>query len=92
MPSRVLVAYATRYGSTREAEQEWRASRDQLAQELTKFPWLTPVTTEMFGGKYDPSVLRFPFNVLAGQAPASDIRDWAAIRTWAESLVHLLAV
>ena len=52
----------------------------------------------MFGGKYDPVKLRFPDSLLAKlpasplhQAPASDARDWTAIRAWASDLaVRLL--
>jgi menaquinone-dependent protoporphyrinogen oxidase len=67
-------------------EKEWQDSRAQLDKELAKFPWLTPVALEMFGGKYDPAYLRFPVNLLAGKEPASDIRDWTAIRAWASNL------
>jgi hypothetical protein len=48
---------------------------------------------EMFGGKF-PARLRFPESLIAGLpasplhgAPASDVRDWTAIRAWANSLV-----
>jgi len=68
-------------------EEEWQDSRAQLDKELAKFPWLTPVDLEMFGGKYDPAKLRFPLKLLAGKEPASDIRDWTAIRAWANDLV-----
>jgi hypothetical protein len=44
----------------------------------------------MFGGKYDPEKLGFPLNLLSGDELASDIRDWAAIREWASSLVAKL--
>jgi menaquinone-dependent protoporphyrinogen oxidase len=44
----------------------------------------------MFGGKYDPAKLRFPINLLAGKEPASDLRDWTAIRAWADSIRPLL--
>ncbi|MCJ7513696.1 MAG: flavodoxin domain-containing protein [Anaerolineales bacterium] len=67
-------------------EKEWQDSRDQLDKELAKFPWFKPVALEMFGGKYEPANLRFPLNKLAGKEPASDIRDWTAIRTWASDL------
>jgi menaquinone-dependent protoporphyrinogen oxidase len=72
-------------------EQEWKDSRAQLDKELAKFPWLKPISLEMFGGKYDPAYLRFPINLLAGKEPASDLRDWPAIRAWAESLRLQLA-
>ncbi len=71
-------------------EQEWVNSRAQLDKELAKYPWFKPVTLEMFGGKFDPQTLRFPINLLAGQEPASDIRNWDAIRAWASSLVEKL--
>jgi menaquinone-dependent protoporphyrinogen oxidase len=71
-------------------EEEWQDSRAQLDKELAKFSWLTPVALEMFGGKYDPAKLRFPINLLAGQEPASDLRDWTAIRAWASNLVEKL--
>jgi len=69
-----------------EDEKEWQDSRAQLDKELAKFPWLTPVALEMFGGKYDPAKLRFPINLFVGKEPASDIRDWTVIRAWASNL------
>ena len=71
-------------------EEEWQNSGAQLDQELAKYPWLTPVAREMFGGKFDPAKLAFPINKLAGAEPASDIRDWTAIRAWASSLAAKL--
>jgi menaquinone-dependent protoporphyrinogen oxidase len=65
---------------------EWQGSRDQLDKELAKYPWFKPAALEMFGGKYDPEVLRFPLKMFAGSEPASDIRDWSAIRLWAGAL------
>lgn len=69
---------------------EWRESRAQLDRELAKVAWFTPAVVEMFGGKYDPQSLRFPLKAFAGKEPASDIRDWVAIRAWAESLPGVL--
>jgi menaquinone-dependent protoporphyrinogen oxidase len=84
-------------GPTRADEQEWQGVRAQLDQELAKFPWLAPVAVELFGGKYDPAKLRFPDSLLASlpasplhQMPASDLRDWTAIRAWASSLAAKL--
>jgi menaquinone-dependent protoporphyrinogen oxidase len=67
-------------------DEEWQDSRAQLDKELAKFPWFTPVAVEMFGGKFDPEQLRFPINILAGSEPATDMRDWTAIRAWANEL------
>lgn len=72
-------------------EKEWTDSRAQLDKELSKFPWFAPVALKMFGGKVDPAKLRFPLNLFAGSVPASDLRDWTAIRAWAANLKPLLA-
>jgi menaquinone-dependent protoporphyrinogen oxidase len=144
MSTKVLVGYATRYGSTQEVAEliatvlregdfqvdlqplravwsltgyqtvvlgaplfmfHWHPDamrflsrhakalaelRAQLDKELAKFPWLKPVAMEMFGGKYDPSKLRFPIKMLAGTTQASELRDWEVIREWAESLKTML--
>ena len=71
-------------------EEEWRDSRAQLDKELAKHGWLIPVALEILGGKFDPAKLRFPINLLAGSEPASDLRDWEAIRTWASDLASKL--
>ncbi len=67
-------------------DQEWQDSWAQLKKALAQFPWLTPAALEMFGGKFDPAKLRFPINKLAGNEPATDIRDWPAINAWASSV------
>src|SRR6266508_228423 len=74
-------------------EKEWQDARATLDKELAKLVWLTPLTVEMFGGKYNPAKLRFahrlitslPASPLHG-VPAKDIRDWVAISAWANSL------
>ena len=62
-----------------------------------KYPWLTPVAREMFGGKYEPARLRFSDRLIAKlpasplhEMPASDVRDWTAIRAWAGDLAQQL--
>jgi len=45
---------------------------------------------EIFGCRYDPSKLRFSLSTFAGAEPASDIRDWDAIRAWAGELAGKL--
>jgi menaquinone-dependent protoporphyrinogen oxidase len=71
-------------------EQEWRDSRMQLDKALEQYTWLKPMSVEIFGGKYDPEKLGFPLKMMAGKEPASDIRDWTAIRAWAGSLATRL--
>ena len=84
-------------GPAQAKEKDWGAVHAQLDRELAKYPWLTPVAQELFGGKYDPAKLHFFDKLLASfpasplyQMPASDLRDWIAIRTWANNLVAVL--
>jgi menaquinone-dependent protoporphyrinogen oxidase len=73
-------------GPLSTAEEEWRGSREQLDSTLTKVSWLAPVAVEVFGGAIDPAKVRFPFNKM----PASDARDWTAIRAFANRLATML--
>jgi len=59
-----------------------RRSRRQLDKDLEKYSWLKPVATEILVGKYDHAKLSFFERLL----PASDNRDWDAIRAWASAL------
>jgi len=88
LPTAVFVL-----GPTHEPHdpQEWQNSREQLDKELAKYPWFKPVALEMFGGKYDPASLSFPLKLMAGQEPATDIRNWEAIQAWSSSLLEKLA-
>ena len=75
-------------GPFHDEEKEWQDVRAQLDKELANFPWFAPAAREVFGGKFDPAKLRFPLNLIPAmkKMPASDIRDWAAIRAWADGL------
>lgn len=113
----ILVAYATRYSSSREVAEAIAATLHEqglevaikpvqkvaglngysaivvgapLRKALAGFPWLAPLSSEVFCGRYDPARLRFGDRLIAKlpisplqDAPASDARDWAAIRAWA---------
>ena len=69
-------------------EKEFQGAREQLDKELAQFPWLTPRAIAIFGGKFDPTKLTFPHNLVPAlkNMPASDVRDWTAIRAWASDL------
>ncbi len=84
-------------GPFRNDEPELQASRSGLETELAQFPWLKPAALEVFVGKYDPAKLNLPDRLITSLPasplhglPASDQRDWAAIRTWAGSLAAQL--
>jgi menaquinone-dependent protoporphyrinogen oxidase len=57
-------------------------ARAQLDGALAKLTGVDPFAVTVFGGVLDPGKLRFPLNRL----PASDARDWGAIRGWAAGL------
>ncbi len=83
MPAAVFVL-----GPFHDEAKEWQGAREQFDKEIAKFPWFKPVTVEIFGGKFDPAALRFPFSLIPAlkRLPASDIRDRDVIRTWANDL------
>jgi menaquinone-dependent protoporphyrinogen oxidase len=67
-------------------EREVESSRKQLERALAKVPDVEPVSITVFGGVVDPAKLRFPFSHM----PASDARDWDAIRAWADEVAERL--
>lgn len=62
------------------------SARQQLDIALKQAPEPGPIAIAIFGGVIDPAQLRFPFN----RMPASDARDWDAIRQWATDLATRL--
>lgn len=78
-------------GPTNDVEKEFVGARNHLAKSLRKYRRISPVAVQVFGGKLDPEALRFPHTALKS-LPASDIRDWDAIRAWAESLPAALGL
>jgi menaquinone-dependent protoporphyrinogen oxidase len=84
-------------GGLKADEEQEGGVRAQIEKELGRFPWLSPVTVQVVGGKYDPAKLRaldgllakLPASPLYGQ-PAADIRDWEAISVWATGLAAKL--
>jgi len=80
-------------GPLSTGEEEMQGTRRQLDKELAEYLWLKLVVLEMFVGKYDPAKLNFshkmltvlPASPLHGK-PASDNRNWDAIRAWAGGL------
>lgn len=66
-------------------EHDVEESRSQLVKALAKVPEVDPSAVAVLGGVIDPHVLRFPLNRL----PASDARDWDAIRSWATDVAGI---
>src|SRR2546423_1107376 len=62
------------------SDEDVTRSHNQLGAALANQSTLHPCTTVVFGGVFDPAQHHFPFN----RMPASDARDWAAVRAWAD--------
>jgi menaquinone-dependent protoporphyrinogen oxidase len=72
-------------------EKEWQEVRNELDKDLAKYPWFHPVSIEIVGGKFDPTKLRFPYNLIPAlkKVPANDLRNWSAIQTWSKQLSQI---
>jgi menaquinone-dependent protoporphyrinogen oxidase len=86
-------------GPTEQNQEDWQGPQQQLDQQLAKMAWFKPVASQLFGGRYEPSSLRFPDTLIASlpasplhEMPPSDMRDWDAIHAWAEVLPERLGV
>lgn len=79
-------------GPFHNKEDELTGARETLNKELAKYAWLKPVAVEMFVGRFDPLRLGFPYKFIPAMKhiPASDERDWDAIRAWAKDVAGLL--
>jgi menaquinone-dependent protoporphyrinogen oxidase len=73
-------------GPLKMSEHDVKGSRKQLDWALGKTPEIEPVSVVIFGGVVDPEKLSFPFSHM----PASDARDWDAIRSWADEIAEEL--
>ncbi len=74
-------------GPLTTSAKDLEGSRRQLEHALERFGDLEARTTAIFGGVVDPERLRFPFS----RMPASDTRDWDAIRAWADEVAGIAA-
>jgi menaquinone-dependent protoporphyrinogen oxidase len=85
-----LPAAVFALGPVNEVEKEWDEAHGQLDKELERFSWLRPVEVKLFGGRFDPEMLKFPWNVVPGlkKLPTNDVRDWETIRAWGRELAE----
>jgi len=77
--------------------EEFTQAREQAQKSLGKDAWFQPAEMQIFGGKFDVNRMPFPFSLArylpafpAKNLPAKDIRDWAAIRAWADAIAGQL--
>lgn len=78
-------------GPIEDKPEQFTGAREHLDKGLAKHAWLRPQAIAVFGGRFEPSGLRFPDNMPAVRAmPPVDLRDFDAIDEWADSLVSAL--
>ena len=84
-------------GPTQKDPKHFRAAEEQARRQLARFTSLDPADVRILGGKFDPNHvnLPFPFSLALKFAanplrkmPASDIRDWDWIRSWAKAVAE----
>jgi len=82
-------------GPTKDDAKDFAMAHDQAQKQLRKYPWFSPSEVRVFGGKFDPATMPFPFSLLRrlpanpmSKIPATDLRDWAAIREWATAIAR----
>ena len=74
-------------GPIEDTPEHFTGAREHLDKGLAKHAWLKPVAVTVFGGKVEPSALRFPDNNPAMRAIGPvDLRDFDAVDAWADSL------
>lgn len=85
-----LPSAAFALGPTTEprSEKEWTDARAILDKELASRAWFGPTAVALFGGRWDPAKIGFPFKAFAKSMPSSDLRDWDAIRAWAQAIFN----
>ncbi len=71
-----------------DIEKDRQEVQRNLESEIAKFPWLKPAGIKLIGGRFDPSGLHFPYNLIPAmkKMPPSDLRDWEDIRKWASDI------
>jgi len=80
-------------GPIEDTAEQFEGARKQVDKALGKHGWLEPASVAVFGGRVDPSGLRFPDNNPAFKSmPPTDIRDWGEIRLWAQELTSSLGL
>ena len=83
-------------GPTQPKPSDFDAARAQAEKQLARHPWLKVSDLIILGGKFDPRHLPFPFSLalhlpaFPKDMPASDVRDWGAIRAWAAKIAGQL--
>lgn len=84
-------------GPVQGKPEEFSNAGEQTAKQLDQSPWFQPIEVKILGGRFDVNRMPFPFSLArhlpafpAKNMPASDIRDWNDIRSWAAAVARLI--
>lgn len=93
-----LPAWFYVLGPIRGKPWEYREAGEQAQNRLRKFPWLQAKEVKVFGGRFDPNRMPFPYSLAMHlpafplkDDPSSDVRDWDDIRAWASMIADKFA-
>jgi menaquinone-dependent protoporphyrinogen oxidase len=91
----VLKPWCFVLGPTQTKPSDFEAARHQAIRQLARYKWLCPADVHVFGGRWDPKHLPFPFSLVArmpghplDKIPAADVRDWTEIERWATGIAR----
>lgn len=92
-PLSVLRPWFFVLGPTRNEPSDFEAAHKQAEKQLRRYPWCKPADLHIFGGRWSTADLQFPLSFLTRlpamkNVPASDIRDWPAIRNWSLTIAN----
>jgi len=74
-------------GPFNDVADEFDEARKELDRALGEAEWLSPMSIQVFGGRFDPALLRFPHKVPGlTKMPVSDVRNWEDIRAWSAEI------
>jgi menaquinone-dependent protoporphyrinogen oxidase len=86
----ILKPWCFVLGPTQAKPGDFEAARHQAIRQLAPYKWFCPADVHVFGGRWDPRHLPFPFSLVTrlpghplDKIPAADVRDWTEIEQWA---------
>ena len=91
----ILKPWCFVLGPTRTNPSDFEAARNQAIKQMSRYNWFCPADVRVFGGRWDPKTLPFPFSLAARlpghpleKIPAADVRDWGEIDKWAAGIAR----
>jgi len=91
----ILKPWCFVLGPTRTNPGDFEAARHQAVKQLCRYDWFCPADVHVFGGRWDPKTLPFPFSLAArlpwlplAKIPVADVRDWTEIDGWADGIAR----